>query len=190
MAQTAFDICSRALARCGIAAIASFTAGTAESDVAGREYEQVVREKLGAHRWRFAMELKSLGVKLADTPATKWDYAYQIPADCLVIHGCYRNDLRIDFGVYGDKLFCDEDADVVLEYVFRQTEASFPPYFSEALVMELAGLFAAALNRDTALAQNYLGEARQVLWPRARLLDSQSQTAPALSGQRIVAVRR
>jgi hypothetical protein len=190
MSQTKFDICNRALVRVGANVITDFVSAQAESVTAGREYEALVTGKLGgAYEWRFAMELADLGAPLGDTPADKWTYAYNLPADLLVIRAIRRNDLPIPFDRYGGKVMCDAQDGVVIEYTFRQVEAAFPAYFTEALVADLAAVFAVALNRDLDLAKTFRLEAGD-LWAKARFADSKGRTAETFKASRVVAARR
>jgi hypothetical protein len=190
MALSSIELCNRAIARVGGNPIASFDDGSAESIVAGKEYEQKVAAALAAHRWRFAMELKSLGPPLAAVPADKWAYAFQLPADLLALHGITRLARPVPYAVYGDKVLADEDADLVAEYTFRQVEAKWPAYFVEAFVAELSSVFALALARDSSLSSALAGEAMRLHWPRARLADSQQQTTQALLAGRLTGARR
>ncbi len=189
MALSSIEICNRALAQIGANPIASFADDSAESVVAGKEYEQKTQAVLAAYRWRFAMELKALGPPLANVPADKWAYAFQLPTDVLVLHGLSRQSRAVTYAVYGDKVFSNEDADLVAEYTFRQVETKWPAYFTELLVSELAANFAMALARDSGLANMHATEAARVHWPRARLADSQQQTTVALRAGRITGAR-
>jgi len=189
MAQTKFDICNRALVRCGANKIADFGGASAESVTAGLEYEALVTGKLGGtYEWRFAMELEDLGSPLVAVPADKWTYAYNLPADLLVIRAVRVADLRIPFDRYGGKIFCDAKDSVVIEYTFRQVESAFPPYFTDALVAELAAVFAVALNRDLDLARTFRVEAGD-RWAAARFADSKGRTAERFKANRVVAAR-
>lgn len=203
MPETSISLCNRALARVGSERISSFDDGGAASDVAGREYESLVTERLSGTfadgrvvNWRFAMELAEIGVPLADEPADKWQYAYNLPADLLAIRAVRRGNGPVPFDRYGDKLFCDAEADVVIEYTFRQVEAKFPPYFTAALVVELASVFAMALNRDLALARELRllalgdGSRNPGFWGAARLADSQGRTTERFGAGRLVSARR
>lgn len=195
VALSKFDICNRALDLVGASVIADFDGGSAESEVAGRTYEGLVEERLtgtmpdgAAIEWRFCMELADLGVPLGDTPADKWAYAYNLPADLLAIRAVRRSDWPVKFDRYGNKLFCDEGADVVIEYTFRQVEASFAPYFRAAIVSELASVFAMSLNRDIELSDYYRKESAG-LWAAARFADSKGRTTERVKASRILSAR-
>ena len=61
------------------------------------------------------------------------------------------------------------------DYTFRPNEADFPPYFTSALVFELASLFAGAIARNDSLSQLYQSRA-VVAMAQAKSQDSQAQT--------------
>lgn len=198
--QSSFDLCNRALVRVGASQIVDFEGGSAESESASAEYEARVTERLSgvmpgwpmpggsAFEWRFAMKLAALGVPLGTAPADLWTHAYNLPSDLLALRACRRSDLAIEFTRVGNQLLCNDEADVVIEYTFRQTEANFPPYFTAALVEDLAEFFALALNRDTGLATAHRNSAI-TLWSAARLADSKAMTPRVVKASRVRSVR-
>lgn len=189
MADTQFDICNRALTKVGGNVIASFDDGTTEATACGQHYERSVRQHLAKHPWRFASGLASLGAPLQATPVALWKRAWQLPADLLTLFGVYRGDKPIVYDRFGLMIFTDEDADLVAEYTFRVDESRFPPYFVAGLEQDLAATLALVLRRDHALARELRQYAELVLWPAARYLDSQAQTARGVRASRLRAAR-
>lgn len=187
MAQSKFDICTRALARCGANPITSFDS-SAEGIVAGAEYEPTLTAELAKYRWRFATDQADLN-RLQDTPAARFAYAFQLPAGLLALHAVTRDDLPIVYDRYGDKIFTDEDDDLVADYTFRADETAFSPDFVDALVLRLTSVFAIALNRDFTLADKMDASATRA-FAVARNADSQQQTARRVVPSRLVAGRR
>jgi hypothetical protein len=195
-----FDLCNRALVRIGANTITDFSSSTVESETAAQEYDARAEERLSgimpgfpppggaAHEWRFAMKIADLGSPSATAPADKWDYAYNLPADLLAIRAVRRSDLPINYDRVGHQLLCDDDADVVIEYTFRQTEANFPAYFTAAFVEDLADFFALAVKRDGGLAESHRKTAIG-LWAAARHADSKARTPQVFKASRIVAAR-
>ena len=86
MALTSIDVCARALILIGASPITSFDDGTTEAIVADNLYQDTVRDLLSRHRWRFASSQIQMN-RLVDAPEHKWDAAYQIPAECILVHG-------------------------------------------------------------------------------------------------------
>ena len=100
-ADSAIDISSRALILIGAEPITSFTDGTTESLVAGSLYEDICRSALSNTRWRFATDQAVLN-RLTDAPTGRYDFAYQLPADTLLVHAVTVNDGQINYQIYGE----------------------------------------------------------------------------------------
>lgn len=189
------DICNRALIRIGANTITDFSSNTVESEAAAKEYDARAEERLSglmpdgsAHEWHFAMKIAALGSPTSTAPADKWDYAYNLPAELLAIRAVRRDDLPIEYDRVGHQLLTDDEADIVLEYTFKQTEANFPAYFTAALVEDLADFFALAVKRDAGLAETHRKIAMG-LWSAARLADSKARTPQVFKASRLVAAR-
>jgi hypothetical protein len=187
MPETQFDIASRALLRVGHPAITSFEDGTTGASIAAAEYEPLVVARLSEYRWRFATTQVALN-RLADTPVGRWQYAWQAPADALAIHAVLSAGLPVRHDRYGDKIFADIDDGLIADYSFRATEDRWPAYFTQCIGQELAALFAASVARDPELAE-MLGNGLERAWGRARLADSQQQTARRIAPSRLIGVR-
>ena len=66
-ANSAIDICSRALILVGAEPITSFVDDTSEALIAGNMYEDIARTNLTSTRWRFATNQAILN-RLSDAP--------------------------------------------------------------------------------------------------------------------------
>jgi hypothetical protein len=189
MADTKFDIASRALVAIGANKIAAFGDGSAEEIAAGQHYESTVERCIaGTPRWRWAAAQATLN-RLTDTPEARWSWAFQIPDGCLTLHAVTRAGRPVAYDRYGDKIFTDEDADLVADYTWRAPEVRFPPLWKFALEVELQAVFAGAVAKDFDLAASLRDEARLTHWPHARVEDAQQQTARRVRGSRLIAVR-
>ena len=95
----------------------------------------------------------------------------------MIIHTVTVGDNVIEFDRYEDDILCDASTSdvVVADYTFQPSEANFPPYFKQALVFELASLFAGAIARNDRLSNLYQQRAIAQL-AIARAQDSQAQT--------------
>ncbi len=190
VADSALDICSRASLLTGGAIIASFSDGTAEADVANAVYEDIVVTALSDNRWRFATKQAELSVNVT-APVSRWDAAYDFPADLLMLNAVTINDNPIKYDVYGSQVYCNAvSADtVVADYVYRALEADWPSYFVMAVQFKVASILAVSTARDGQLASILEGQAeRQMI--KARRLDSQQQTTRKLNTSRFIAQRR
>tara|TARA_Y100000114_G_scaffold40816_1_gene36354 strand:+ start:117 stop:725 length:609 start_codon:yes stop_codon:yes gene_type:complete len=193
MAVTKIDIASRALIMIGSNPISSFTDDTTEALVTNNIYEEIIESTLCRARWRFATEQQQLSL-LANAPTGRYEYAYQIPASpqCLQIISITENDINIQYARYGDKIFVDghgSQSKLIMDYIFRQDESEFPPYFRLAVEYKLASVFAGAIARDSAMVREFdnLAE-RQILI--ARNTESAETTTKKLATDRFINERR
>ena len=189
-ATSPIDICTRSLVLIAAQPITSFSDGSNEALVAVNLYEDTIQASLVNTRWRFAVN-QAIGNRLSDEPTGRYNSAYQIPSDSLMINAVTVNDRNIDYQIYGNFIFNDASVNdvVVIDYNFRQLEAKFPAYFVQAVVYELAGHFALALARNDSMSNNMFEKARFFM-QKARTLDSQQQTTLRLSTNRFVTSRR
>ncbi len=189
-AQSAVDVCSRALILIGAEPITSFDDGNNEALIASNMYEDVARASLLNTRWRFSTNQAVLN-RLSDAPTGRFDAAYQLPSGWLMTHVVTVNDTPIEYQTYGDKLFCNEAAssELVLDFTYRANEQGWPSYFTIAVEYELASVFAVSLARDQSLAQLMTQQAATSMM-RARNLDAQQQTTRKLSTSRFITNRR
>ena len=151
-ADTPLDICSRALILIGADPISSFDDGTTEATVAVNMYEDVAQSALVNTRWRFATNQKVLN-QLSDEPTGRYDLAYQLPSDLLMLHAVTVNDNLIDYQMYGDKVFADTSTQdvVIADYSFRANEETWPSYFTLAVEFSLAIIFATLISFSFAI---------------------------------------
>jgi len=189
-ADSSIDISSRALILIGAEPITSFTDGTTESLVASNLYEDICRSALSNTRWRFATNQAVLN-RLTDAPTGRYDYAYQLPSDTLIVHAVTVNDGQIEYQIYGDMIYADTSTQdsVIADYTFRATEENFPSYFTIALQYALASAFASSIARDSSLMNMMTQMADQAML-KARNIDSQQQTTRTIPQTRFSAFRR
>ena len=190
VADTSLKIASRALILIGADAITAFDDGSTEATIATNMYEDVCRTALTNTRWRFATNQATLNL-LSSAPTGRYDKAYQIPSDSLMIHAVTVNDNVIDYQTYGDKIYADTSTtdSLIADYTFRVGEDKFPSYFILALEYSLASVFATSIARDANLA-NLMTNAASNAMEKARSLDSQSQTTRKLITSRYLTNRR
>ena len=126
-ANSAIDICSRALILIGADPITSFEDDTTEALVASNMYEDIARSQLSLMRWRFATEQAELAA-LVDEPTGRFDTAHQLPADVLMVNAITVSDQPINYTIYGDKVFSDVSPTqtVIADYIYRAGEEDWP----------------------------------------------------------------
>lgn len=189
-ADSAIDICSRALILIGADPITSFDEGTTEALVSVNMYEDIARTALVNTRWRFSTNQAVLN-RLSDDPTGRYSSAYQLPSGTLMLHAVTVNDALVEYQVYGDKIYADtSEADsLVLDYTYRVDEVDWPSYFTLAVEYSLAMVFASSIARDSGLA-NIMQEQARVAMAKARSLDAQQQTTRKLTTSRFITNRR
>jgi hypothetical protein len=190
VANTDIDIATAALILIGAAPITSFTETSTEALVAANIYEDVIRSALCASRWRFAANQQELN-RLSDAPTGRFDLAYQLPSDLLMLHALTVNNNIIEYNVYGNLAFTNGSITdkVIADYSIRVGEEKFPSYFILAVEYALASAFAVSIARDDGLASVLENKAQQLM-QQARTLDSQQQTTRKLSTSRFITERR
>ena len=170
--------------------ISSFDEGTAEADVVDAMYEDIARAALTSTRWRFATNQQVLN-RLSAAPTSRFDAAYQMPSDLLMLSAVTVNDDPIVYDIYGDKVYCDTSTNeiVVADYIYRASEAYWPSYFTLAVEFQVASMLSISIARDASLGSMMDQQAeRQMI--KARRLDSQQQTTRKLMTSRFIAQRR
>jgi hypothetical protein len=189
-ANSAVDIASRALILIGAEPITSFGDGTTESLITSNLYEDIAQTALVNARWRFATNQSVLNL-LTDAPTGRYDKAYQLPTDTLMVHAVTINDNVVDYQIYGDKIYADTtDTDIVIaDFSFRANEVDWPSYFSLAVEYALAVPLSFSLARDASLG-SLMQQQATALMAKARSIDSQQQTSRKLITSRFLTNRR
>ena len=189
-ADSAVDICNRGLILIGAEPMTSFDDGSTEALVASNVYEDVIRSSLCNARWRFSTNQAELN-RLTDAPTARYDFAYQLPADTLIVHALTVNDNPIEYQTYGTMVYADTSTTdtVVADFTFRQTEEFFTSYFVMAVAYGLAQVFATSIARDGSLTQT-MATLADAAMRKARSVDSQQQTSRKLITGRFVQNRR
>jgi hypothetical protein len=149
------DICNLALAHLGNKAqVVSISPvdGSVEADYCARFYAIARDEIIEAGDWTFARTRMVLTL-LATNPSATWDYAYQLPSDCMVprrlVTGEYymHEDDSRDFDVEGST-FLTNQADATLIYTRPMEDPTkFPAGFITCVSYKLAAYLAGPILR-------------------------------------------
>lgn len=188
MAFSALALCSRALLKIGAQPVASLEEGTAEAEVAANIYPGIRDALLSAHPWSFATGQASLP-RLTGVPVADYAHAYQLPAGFLraLSAGNGGRGRGVPYRLHEDRLHSDAEP-IVLTYIFRPEESSFPPFFAAALVTRLAAEFCIPLTESSTRAELLFRLAESEL-RASRQADSQQATPRAIEGFPLIAVR-
>lgn len=180
MATNKIKLCSEALVLIGHTPLTSLAGATAGAIAGTALYDATIDELLALHRWRFCSKAVQLD-RLADAPLTKWEAAYQIPAEAEILHGLQVNGYPIEYDRFENELHCDaQETDVVVAvYGYKAEESRWPAYFDAVVRLKLAAQFALTVTASAEIASIFEGKfVRQLT--AAKLLDSQGQTARKL----------
>ncbi len=188
MALSDIALCSRALIKIGAAPITSFNDGNAESEIAGALYAQVRDALLSAYPWSFASGQIALN-QLSTAPVADYDYAFGLPNDFLraLSAGSGARGRGLNYRIASGALHTNS-SEVILSYVFRPDEASFPPYFDQVLIARLSAEFTIPVTENTSRAETMLSMAEKE-YARARQIDAQQDTPNKIEDFTLITVR-
>lgn len=188
MALNDVALCSRALMRIGAAPITSFDDGTAESEIAGALYAPTRDALLSAYGWTFASGQVALN-KLQDVPTADYQASFELPSDYLraISAGTGGRGRGLNFRIVNGQLHCNSDT-VILSYIYRPEEETFPPYFDNVLISRLAAEFTIPLTESTTRAEAMYRMA-ETEFARARQMDAQQDSPSRLEQFTLIDVR-
>jgi len=136
------QLVSNALILLGDKPIASLTEDTTGALLGANLFENTYLTMLQDHRWRFAVKQQLLA-KLSIKPITKYNYAFQLPADYL--YGFKGSERQ--FEIYGNEVHANSPT-FTMDYIQRIQEDLLPAYFAKALEYNLSAQFAVPITGD------------------------------------------
>lgn len=189
MALSDIALCSKALAKLGAEAISSFEDGSYEAEVATSLYGSTRDALLSSYPFSFASGQRSIP-KLTTTPVADFGYAYQLPSDFLraLSVGTGTEGRGIEYRISERRIHADAGDTIILTYIFRPDESTFPPFFDQCLIAHLAAEFCIPITDSTSRADLMAGLAEKS-FRGAKLIDSQQQTPVALEDFTLIDVR-
>lgn len=188
MALSDVALCARALIKIGAAPITSFADETAESEIAGALYPQVRDALLSAYPWSFASGQVALS-QLVTPPLADYSYAFGLPNDFLraLSAGAGSRGRGLNYRISSGALHTNS-SEVILSYIFRPEEESFPPFFDNVLITRLAAEFCIPVTENSGRAESLYTMAERE-FQRARLIDAQQDTPNKIEDFTLVTVR-
>lgn len=181
MATTDLSIINAALTRTGEEPITSLSGTSVSQKVASQNYDLTVEAHLSVYPWKRASKIKQLSRLDEDEhgePPEPWTAAYQLPADLTEIRTVKIAGLRIAYEVHGDTVLCDaaDSDEVILHYVWRAEESSWPPWFREGMIRRMEAIFLRGIGERYVEAKER-DKAADDWFEKAEHRDSQSQPA-------------
>jgi hypothetical protein len=179
------QLISNALILIGDLPVTSLSGNTRAETVANNLYDNIVQNELSKFRWGFARKQAQLSLTTDVSIGTEWQSIYQLPTDMMTL---IKLDPSIDYGIFGDKVYCNYSGPLYCDYIANVPESQWPVYFSKMIEYALAMDFAPSI-RDSAtsmqlLSQQYMNASRM-----ARYTDSQQHPITPIKSQPFINVR-
>lgn len=176
------DICNQALLKVGADLIASLdTAGETDTGVIRSAklckalYDQALEEVLRMYTWNCCVA-RAIPSRLQDAPSFGYDYAFQLPNDCLRVVAVYEDEGMYDDGlqwvVEQGQILCDYEA-IYLKYVRKPDNVNIlDSLCTQAVICNLALKLCVALQLDDDWATRISNELHGIVMPQARSIDT------------------
>ena len=181
------SISNKACLGAGVNIITGFSDGSTEAKFLTEWYELTVEAELSLYKWRFATETVNLQSSLLDlVPDTRYDTAYQAPANVLSVDTVLINDVPVEYDRHGDQIHMNNssDDDPIIKYRYRADESLWNPYFTLLIAYRLATMLSFSIARKDDVARSMKSLADEH-WRKAKTEDSQSQTNQKLKLSRL-----
>lgn len=163
------SICNSALAKIGAGRIISIDDPSEGAKLCKEQYTKNKEELLSSHPWNFAIARVSLA-QLSSGPVFEYQYAYQIPVDCLRVLQVNTTN-SVDWEREGSTLVTDS-GEVYVKYIKNVDEGLFNPLFAEVLALKLAYDISYSLVQSVQLREQLRNEYKEKL-REARSYDAQ-----------------
>jgi len=182
---TDIDMCSNALLLIGEETISSFTQAGHGATVAANLYSDTYTALLAEHPWTFALKEQYLS-RLSQAPDddTGYQYAFQVPTDCIRIWSLMPNHI---YSVVGSLIYSNHPT-ILCRYVYKVAEALLPAHMVKAIEYKLASEFSVSITEDFNKAAFYEQKFMMALG-KAKSIDSQNYPNVAIQHQPLIDVR-
>lgn len=132
------EICNLALIRIGVPKrITAIDEDSLEAIACLAVWEQTLNDLLTDHPWSFATEAAELSEISGGPDLEEWEYAYQIPNDCLFVRRLVYNN---EYEIFGDEIHTDAEGDDAWAVYTKEIDdpEDLPYKFCSALAYKLA----------------------------------------------------
>lgn len=170
MSASEVQICNLGLLKFGDVTITALSDDNREARACNVLYPILRDQLLYAHPWNFAMARADISPQRTDDPAFGYEFAYTIPADCLRVWELFGES---EWEVEGDKLLTNQEEEIFIRYIKRQTETGrFNPSFVNCLGTLLGAELAAKIKGDKNHRLSLLDELYKIELPAAYRLNA------------------
>lgn len=142
--QTELSMLSAALILCGEKPLNSLSDPRYGAQVGAALFDMVYENELQSNRWRFACKKAALS-QLTSVPINEWQFAWQMPTDCLQFIGFWGVGPDRLYEIYGNQIYTNVSsnpgvtpATLTAEYMFKPDPGTIPSYFSLLVTLALA----------------------------------------------------
>ena len=193
--QSALQMMSNALVLCGEKPLTSTTDPRYGTLVmTGGLFDMVYENELQSNPWRFSCKKATLS-QLTAVPVNEWQYAFQIPTDCLSVLGLWGVGPDKLYDIYADKIYTNitsnpgvTPATLTLDYQFKPDPGTVPSYFSLLVTLALTQ-FAAKPITENDTARTAWTQAYNVQRARAMFADAKQRPNRPLQHKPFLQVR-
>lgn len=174
MSVSVTQICNLALLKYGDVTINDIGDDNPQAIACRVLYPLMRDEIVSAHEWNFAMKRADLGAPLSDTPAFEFDFAYQLPVDCLRVWEFYSTGTTDPEWVReGNKFLTNQEEDIFIRYIKKVTATGdIPAAVTNCIAIRLAAELAVKIKEDKVMRRELLAELEQVWLPEAMRLNA------------------
>jgi hypothetical protein len=182
---SAIDMSSNALQLLGDDPISSFDDPGTGAQAAGSLYPETYKAILATYPWHFALKEQYLSrLSATPDPETYYQYAFQVPVDCIRI---WKVMSYSRYTIVGRYLYSNQPS-LLCRYIYNVDETDLPPHLVKAIEYKLAAELAVPVTEDMKKAQfyeqKYLSQITQ-----AQTIDSQNQPMQSIIDQPLIDVR-
>lgn len=182
MALSKIDICNQALLKVGADTIASLDTSTSDTEAEIRSaklcnvfFDQAIEEVVRIYGWNCCIK-RAIPSKLTDAPTFEFDFAFQLPNDCIRVLNVYDTkeayDDRVKYVIEGRTILCDQN-EIYLKYTHVPTDVStLDPLTTQVLILKLAIMLAVPLQHELKMSQALINEYEKIVLPYARSVDT------------------
>lgn len=191
MTVSIVSICNQALSKIKVSAILSLTENSRQARLCSLIYDDALAEALTLRAWNFATARIELA-QLTASPLNTWEYAYQLPVDCLQVlelTSTYVDKVgSLDYKIEGDQLLCNYAiAEIIyIKVITDMGELSplFRAYFTSFLAYEMCY----SLSGSVSLKDRMLQESKMKLMD-AKVADGMENNPRLVVNSRVIDVR-
>ena len=172
------EICNTALIELGAETISSLSETSTEAVSCNTVWEQCRKSVLRSHPWNFATKTEELPAITVNTRKFRYDYAYQLPSNCLRLMRVYKNG---DYKLEANVIYTNK-SDCFVKYIYDNISTNtWDSLFIDAMAAKVQSKIAFAITkgRDNVTYAENLYEKRLML---AQAVDASEDIEDVIDG--------